>query len=131
MTCMILYRSWWPVAIRWEGPILGTPESLSAIDRDKLTGYYREKYARDSIVVAIAGNFDEKAIAELFEDRLNSLRDKKVTVRTELKPYRQSFDVKERDIEQTHICLATPSVSMDDSKYYTFVLMNSIFRRQA
>ena len=107
--------------------ILGTPESLSAIDRDKLTGYYREKYARDSIVVAIAGNFDEKAIAELFEDRLNSLRDKKVTVRTELKPYRQSFDVKERDIEQTHICLATPSVSMDDSKYYTFVLMNSIF----
>ena len=46
--------------------------------------------------------------------------------KTELKPYRQSFDVKVRDIEQTHICLATPAVSMADERYYAFVLMNSI-----
>ena len=32
-----------------------------------------------------------------------------------------------RDIEQTHICLATPTISYDDDLYYAFVLMNSIF----
>ena len=107
--------------------ILGTPESLAGIDRAKLTEYYSEKYARDSIVIAVAGNFDEKRIAELFESRLTSLREKKVTQDFTLKPYRQSFDVKVRDIEQTHICLATPGISMADDKYYAFVLMNSIF----
>ncbi len=107
--------------------ILGTPESLVGIDRARLTAYYSEKYARDSIVIAVAGNFDEERIAELFESRLTSLREKKVTQDFTLKPYRQSFDVKVRDIEQTHICLATPGISMADDKYYAFVLMNSIF----
>lgn len=107
--------------------ILGTPESLAGIDRAKLTAYYSEKYARDSIVIAVAGNFDEERIAELFESRLTSLREKKVTQDFTLKPYRQSLDVKVRDIEQTHICLATPGISMADDKYYAFVLMNSIF----
>ena len=107
--------------------ILGTPESLAGIDRAKLTAYYGEKYARDSIVIAVAGNFDEERIAELFESRLTSLREKKVTQDFTLKPYRQRFNVKVRDIEQTHICLATPGISMADDKYYAFVLMNSIF----
>ena len=107
--------------------ILGTPESLAGIDRAKLTEYYSEKYARDSIVIAVAGNFDEERIAELFESRLTALREKKVAKDFTLKQYRQSFDVKVRDIEQTHICLATPGISMADDKYYAFVLMNSIF----
>ena len=107
--------------------ILGTPESLAGIDREKLTAYYSEKYARDSIVVAVAGNFDEERITELFENRLTSLSEHKNVQDFTLKPYRQSFDVKVRDIEQTHICLATPGISMADEKYYAFVLMNSIF----
>ena len=107
--------------------ILGTPESLAGIDRENLTGYLNDKYARDSIVIAVAGNFDEDRIREMFEERLNALRVEKVTDNVHLLPYRQSFDVKVRDIEQTHICLATPGVALDDRKYYAFVLMNSIF----
>lgn len=106
--------------------ILGTPESLADIDRAKLTGYFRDKYARDSIVIAVAGNFDEDKIIDMFESRLDGLKANKVSRDIDLKPYRQSFDIKVRDIEQTHICLATPGVSMDDDRYYAFVLMNSI-----
>ena len=57
--------------------ILGTPESLAGIDRSRLVDYRDQMYARDSIVVAVAGNFDEEAIEAIFEDRLTSLRDKK------------------------------------------------------
>lgn len=107
--------------------ILGTPESLAGIDRSKLVDYRDQMYARDSIVVAVAGNFDEEAIEAIFEDRLTSLRAEKPKKEIELKPYRQSFNVKVRDIEQTHICLATPGIALDDPRYYTFVLLNSIF----
>ena len=107
--------------------ILGTPESLAAIDRDKLVSYFSDKYARDSIVVAVAGNFDEERIIGMFEDRLSVLNAEKISEKAELKPYKQSFNVKVRDIEQTHICLAAPGVSLKDDKYYAFVLMNSIF----
>ncbi len=107
--------------------ILGTPESLAGIDRSRLVDYRDQMYARDSIVVAVAGNFDEEAIEAIFEDRLTSLRDKKPKKEIQLKPYQQSFNVKVRDIEQTHICLATPGVALDDPRYYAFVLLNSIF----
>lgn len=107
--------------------ILGTPESLAGIDRSRLVGYRDQMYARDSIVVAVAGNFDEEAIEAIFEDRLTSLRDKKPKKEIQLKPYQQSFNVKVRDIEQTHICLATPGIALDDPRYYAFVLLNSIF----
>ena len=107
--------------------ILGTPESLAGIDRSRLVDYRDQMYARDSIVVAVAGNFDEEAIEAIFEDRLTSLRDKKPKKEIQLKPYQQSFNVKVRDIEQTHICLATPGIALDDPRYYVFVLLNSIF----
>lgn len=107
--------------------ILGTPESLAGIDRNRILEYLHEKYARDSIVIAIAGNFEEEKIIDMFREKLNSLRAEKICEPVQLKPYRQGFDVKVRDIEQTHICLATPGVSMDDERYYAFVLMNSIF----
>ena len=107
--------------------ILGTPESLAGIDRSRLVDYRDQMYARDSIVVAVAGNFDEEAIEVIFEDRLTLLRDKKPKKEIQLKPYQQSFNVKVRDIEQTHICLATPGIALDDPRYYAFVLLNSIF----
>lgn len=107
--------------------ILGTPESLAGIDRSRLVDYRDQMYARDSIVVAVAGNFDEEAIEAIFEDRLTSLRDKKPKKEIQLKPYQQSFNVKVRDIEQTHICLATPGIALDDPRYYALVLLNSIF----
>lgn len=107
--------------------ILGTPESLAGINRSRLVDYRDQMYARDSIVVAVAGNFDEEAIEAIFEDRLTSLRDKKPKKEIQLKPYQQSFNVKVRDIEQTHICLATPGIALDDPRYYAFVLLNSIF----
>lgn len=107
--------------------ILGTPESLKGIDRNKMIAYLEENYARDSIVVAVVGNFDEDRIINMFENKLTALRAEKKKKEVVLKPYRQRFNVKVRDIEQTHICLAMPGVSLGDDKYYAFVLMNSIF----
>ena len=107
--------------------ILGTPESLEGINRDKMVSYFSDNYTRDSIVIAVAGNFDEEHILDMFEDKLLLLKEKKVSEEIQLNSYKQNFNVKIRDIEQTHICLATPGVSLKDDKYYAFVLMNSIF----
>lgn len=107
--------------------ILGTQESLAGITREKMLSYLNDKYARDSIVIAVSGNFDEEKILELFEGKLDKLKAEKVIEPFEIKPYKASYDVKVKDIEQTHICLAAPGVSLGDDMYYSFVLMNSIF----
>ena len=106
--------------------ILGTPESLAGIDHERMVEYYRRRYARDGIVIAVAGNFDEKKIVALFEEKLSALNDHLPDHERTVGPYSRSFDVKVKDIEQTHICLAAPGVSYMDDLYYAFVLMNSI-----
>lgn len=107
--------------------ILGSPESLTGIDRDAMVDYYRKRYARDGIVIAIAGNFDEDELVSFCEDKLNKLNDKQPETERIITPYSPQFSVSVKDIEQTHICLATPTVSAKDDMYYTFALMNNIF----
>ena len=107
--------------------ILGSEESLMGIDRDKLRDYYQHRYSRDNIVVAVSGNFDEDKIEEVFAGKLESLNQSTPQVPLAITPYETQFCVKTKDIEQTHICMAVPSVAMTDERYYAFVLMNSIF----
>ncbi len=107
--------------------ILGTPDSLFGIDRDVMKAYYRERYARNGIVVAIAGNFNEEKIKTIFEEKMLSLRETMPETKKEIRAFKTDFDVKVKDIEQTHLCLATPSIPYDHKLYYAFVLMNSIF----
>ena len=109
-----------------ERSILGTPESLAGIDRDRMVDYYRRRYARDSIVVAVAGNFDEQKIIDLFSEKMGVLNETAPALEKTISPYQKSSLVKVKDIEQTHICLAAPGVSYDHELYYAFVLMNSI-----
>ena len=107
--------------------ILGTPESLSGIGRKEMVDYYSDKYTNDSIVVAVSGNFDPDRIAAQFEEVLSSMKRTRDEVAFEKKPYTPEFKVKKKDIEQTHICLACPSISLASDDYYAMVLMNSIF----
>ena len=106
--------------------ILGSPKSLAGIDHDKIVEYYRKRYAREGIIIAVAGNFDEDKIVKLFEDKMKVLNEKLPPYERVIKPYEKTFDVKVRDIEQSHICLAVPGVSYVDDMYYAAVLMNSI-----
>ena len=107
--------------------ILGTPESLMGISRDAMVDYYRKRYARDGIVIAIAGNFDEDALVSFCEDKLNSLNTGLPDTKRVILPYEPQFSVSVKDIEQTHLCLATPTVSSKDELYHAFALMNNIF----
>lgn len=107
--------------------ILGTPESLAGIDRQKLTDYYHKEYSRDSIVIAVAGNFDPDRLADTFEQALEKLNAEKPAFAPPAFPYEPQFKVKVKEIEQTHLCMAIPSISLADDRYYAFVLMNSIF----
>jgi len=106
--------------------IIGTPTSLAGISRNMIMEYMSKEYTKDSIVVSIAGKFDEDVICKLFEGRLAELNPSKEEKRYEEQPYEPRYKVKVKDIEQTHLCLGTKGISLDDERYYAFVLLNNI-----
>jgi len=59
-------------------PILGTVESITALTRRQVHGYYKRRYATDAMVVSVAGNVDHAAVVKLvrraFEGRLDPAR---------------------------------------------------------
>ncbi len=106
--------------------ILGTQTSLRGISREMLVHYIENEYTKDSIVVSIAGNFDEEAVCSIFDRELSILQDKKSKKVYEKTPYQPDCKVIVKDIEQSHLWLGTRGVSLDDELYYAFAVLNSI-----
>ena len=106
--------------------IIGNATSLKGINRDKLVAYKEREYTKNAIVVSIAGNFDEDAFLEFLNGKFSRLKDYKAEKKTEIAPYQPTYKVIKKDINQTHICLATKGVSIDDDRYYALTLLNSV-----
>ena len=106
--------------------ILGTESSLRGISRNKLTAYRDAEYTKDSVVISICGNFDEIALREIFERELDNLKNTKEKKFSEELPYRPAYRSIVKDIEQTHVCLGTRGVCLDDDLYYAFAVLNNM-----
>jgi predicted Zn-dependent peptidase len=106
--------------------IIGTPTSLKGISQEMLKQYIEDEYTRESIVVSIAGNFDADEICGIFEGKLKHLKDSKSTKQYIDEGYKPLYEVKVKDIEQSHICLGTRGLELDHDKYYALVLLNNV-----
>lgn len=109
-----------------ERQIIGTTESLMGIERKDILDYIEKEYTRDSVVISIAGNFDEERICDFFEGKLSSLTEKKAPRSWNEGEYERSYTVRVKDIEQSHICLGRRGIPLDDELYYASSLLNNI-----
>lgn len=106
--------------------IIGTPETLDRIDHDVMRDYIDSFYTRDKMVISVAGNFDEAEIVEYFDHAFESLGDVQKPFDVETGEYVPEFRSVAKDIEQTHICLAVPSIKLEDDRYFTMSILNNV-----
>jgi predicted Zn-dependent peptidase len=114
--------------------VLGTVSSIESLSRDDVDGWYHERYAVPSIVVAAAGRVDHQQVLDLvtaaFGDRLSG------DVRPE--QLRRGDDVDlagparptgliHRRTEQTHLLLGSVGLGrLDDRRYAAAVLDTAV-----
>lgn len=106
--------------------IIGTPTSLKRISRNVLVDYIDNEYTRDSIVVAIAGNFDEDEICDYIEGRMIKFKPSKAKKEHIIQPYSPGYKTKVKDIEQAHFFLGVDSVTLTDEDYYNMTVLGNI-----
>lgn len=106
--------------------IIGTPSSLKRINRNVMSQYIYDEYTRDSIVVSVAGNFDEDQVCRYFEEKFSSMKEHKEAKTTDSSPYRESYKVLTKEIEQSHLCLAVKGIPLRDRRYYAFSVLNNV-----
>lgn len=110
----------------YEKSIIGTQSSLKGISQATLKQYISDEYTRDSVVVSVAGNFDIDEICSIFEGKLKHIKAEKATKEFYCDDYKPRFNVKVKDIEQSHICLGARGLSLNDDNYYALALLNNI-----
>ena len=106
--------------------ILGRPSTLKKVTSRVMHEYVDRLYTMDNMVISVAGNFDEKEVISFFEaEFIRGSQKDPVAVKKD-EPYTPALKSIVKDIEQTHICMATPGVSQADDDYSAFSLLANI-----
>jgi len=117
----------------WPGQPLGrnvggAPESVSALSHAEVLRYFRGQYVPANMVVSVAGNIEDAAVVRDVERWLGDMPPAPpgpwhpASARSDL----PRLAVHEKDTEQAHLCLAFPSVSMNDPDRYAVDLLSTI-----
>ncbi|MDD2604415.1 MAG: pitrilysin family protein [Desulfobacterales bacterium] len=107
--------------------ILGPPENLVALDQQRIQAFVHRNYRPERIVIAAAGNLSHDRIRELLAPTFGALPPGETSVSPRQPPVAQApIRVVERPLEQVHLLLAGPGLSVTDERRYAYSLLNSI-----
>lgn len=103
----------------YRNSVLGSFESISALDRDDMFAYYENYYTADNMVLMVVGDVDPEKCMESIRPAFESLR----------KAARPATDaprtttlaapgtrILQRDVNETYIGMALPAPALDDAK---------------
>lgn len=91
-----------------------------------MVDYKNKTYTKDSIVISASGNFDEEELAKYLEDKFDKIFDSKPARKETAVEYKPSYKIIVKDIQQSHICMATKTIALGDPRYYSFSVLNNI-----
>jgi len=108
--------------------IAGTKKAVGSVSRDDLVKYIRRQYIPPATVVAIAGGVEHGEAVEAVKHCLGCWV--AAGHRQKHKPFveraAKRVEIETRDIEQTHMCLALPGLSLFDPQRFTLDMLNVV-----
>lgn len=108
-------EQYWPGhPLGW--PVLGSRDSIAKLDRDVLAGFRRESYLPDRMIVAAAGGIDHDAFVELCRRHFNDMSGVTAIAEADRPDFRPGVFAAPRDIEQVHVVIGFPGISVTDSR---------------
>ncbi|MCL1998084.1 MAG: insulinase family protein [Turicibacter sp.] len=106
--------------------VLGTPESIAAVDNAAIKAYMSRRYTPQTTLIAVAGNIKNSdvvgKIKEIFG--VNFAAPTAPAAATQF--YTPAFIKKEKDIEQVHLCFGYPGIPTGVPEMYDLAALNSI-----
>ncbi len=120
----------------WRGhplgrPVLGTRETINAITREQVNGFYRRNYRPARFVLAAAGSVKHEELCALLERGMDTgarlpERDGAHAVRTGGSAPQAPGGtlVSNRKTEQAHLCIGTPGLARNDPDRFAFGVVN-------
>lgn len=107
-------------------PVLGTPDIVAGMARADLFDYLKRSYTPDRLVVAAAGALDHETIVARVGDLFGGLAAAPPTAASNDARYSGGDYREARSLEQVHLVLGFPGVSIPDPDHYAAALFSTM-----
>ncbi len=108
--------------------ISGTKETINSVKRKDFINYYKKYYTGDNIIVAVAGNFDEKLIKNKINKYFRSINKAKSfrQLKTFEKQIKPKILLNYKKTDQTHLCMGVRGYKAEHKNKYALNLLSVI-----
>lgn len=106
----------------------GTPESVTSLPVSAVNAYFRAQYVPENTVLTVAGNVSHDQVVGAAEQWLGDMPAAKpgAWYPMETRKGAPRLALREKQTEQAHICLAFPSVSLNDPERFAVDLLSTV-----
>ena len=115
----------------WEGhpigrPILGSPETVDALNRPTLFDFFRRTYTAPHLVIVAVGNVRHEAVRELVEQSFGRLPAADPDPPETVPAVVPQVLVRTKELEQSHVCIGAASYPQSHEDRYASYVLNTM-----
>lgn len=107
-------------------PILGVPESVSALDQAALRAYFDSTYHAGNLIVSAAGHITPEQVRELAERYFGDLPGAPTGGDGEAPRVVPHVLIRSKELEQSHVCLGTDGLPQAHVDRYASYVLNTV-----
>jgi predicted Zn-dependent peptidase len=107
-------------------PILGTPDTVSSFTSPQLRRYFDRTYVAPNLLITAAGRLDHQALSALLDRAFASVSGGERAGIEAAPVVVPGVVVREKDIEQSHVCLGTRAYSQGHDRRHALYVLNTI-----
>lgn len=114
----------------WSGhplgrPILGTPASVGALDRDTLKKYFADTYVAANFVVVAVGNLEHDNVQRLLEQALAQIPHSGSAAAHTTPIVASTIQIRKKELEQSHVVFGMPALPQHHPERYAGYALNT------
>jgi len=107
-------------------PILGPVDNIQNMTRKDVVDYKTLHYTPNRVVIAVAGNYDQKELDKLVRKYFSDWQAAHSKVSYEENEFHAGEQFIQRDTEQAHFCISYPGLKSRDELSYSALALNNI-----
>lgn len=108
-------------------PILGTKETVRSFEREKLYGFYRQRFSPNNMIISAAGNLNHEKFVRLIKERFASMDRVPNGFHTAAPAITPKVITRnKKSLEQVQLCIGVPSHPIHDEKRYVSYILNTV-----
>jgi predicted Zn-dependent peptidase len=107
-------------------PILGNRETVEALTQAGLRRYFGGVYTAPNIIIAAVGNVEHTQVRDLVDAAFGSVSSDTEELATAPPRVESRIIIRNKELEQSHVCLGTSSYQQDHEDRYSSYVLNTV-----